>query len=82
MYKIRFNPTVPQVRLWDTADLDAPAVREELGRGFPWYEQATGRLEILNRIRLWRALTGDPTFDIEYWATRIANRPAAQRSQA
>ncbi|MFF7070424.1 phytanoyl-CoA dioxygenase family protein [Streptomyces pseudovenezuelae] len=82
MYKIRFNPTVPQVRLWDTADLDTPAVREELGRGFPWYEQATGRLEILNRIRLWRALTGDPTFDIEYWATRIANRPAAQRSQA
>ncbi|MEV7069489.1 phytanoyl-CoA dioxygenase family protein [Streptomyces sp. NPDC091972] len=82
MYKIRFNPTVPQVRLWDTADLDAPAVREELGRGFPWYEQATGRLELLNRVRLWRLLSDDPAFDIEYWAGRIENRPAAQRSQA
>ncbi|MFD5592270.1 phytanoyl-CoA dioxygenase family protein [Streptomyces griseorubiginosus] len=82
MYKIRFNPTVPQVRLWDTADLDAPAVREELGRYFPWYEQATARLEILNRVRLWRALSGDPHFDIEHWATRIDNRPAAQRSNA
>ncbi|WP_328745145.1 phytanoyl-CoA dioxygenase family protein [Streptomyces sp. NBC_00285] len=83
MYKIRFNPSVPQVRLWDTADLDTPAVREELAHGFPWYEQATGRLEILNRIKLWRSLSGDPGFDIDHWATRIANRPAAaQRSKA
>ncbi|MET8945236.1 phytanoyl-CoA dioxygenase family protein [Streptomyces sp. NPDC004542] len=76
MYKIRFNPTVPQVRLWDTADLDDPAVREELSRTFPWYEPATGRLEIHNRIGLWRSLTGDDTFDIDHWATRIGNRPA------
>ncbi|WSQ06808.1 phytanoyl-CoA dioxygenase family protein [Streptomyces sp. NBC_01231] len=81
MYKIRFNPTVPQVRLWDTADLNDPAVREELGRTFPWYEPATGRLEIHNRIRIWRSLSADPDFDIAYWATRIANRPA-QRSNA
>ena len=58
MFKIRFNPTVPQVRLWDTADLDDPAVAEELGSRFPWYEQATGRLEIYNRVTLWRALPG------------------------
>ncbi|OMI36310.1 phytanoyl-CoA dioxygenase family protein [Streptomyces sparsogenes] len=81
MYKIRFNPTVPQVRLWDTADLDSPAVGEELGRSFPWYEGATGRLEIHNRIKLWRVLTADPDFDLDYWATRITNRPA-QRSHA
>ncbi|MET9907714.1 phytanoyl-CoA dioxygenase family protein [Streptomyces sp. NPDC006476] len=80
MYKIRFNPTVPQVRLWDTADLDDPAVREELRRVFPWYEPATGRLEIHNRVRLWRSLTGDPGFDIDHWATRISNRPASRRS--
>ncbi|MEU6357552.1 phytanoyl-CoA dioxygenase family protein [Streptomyces sp. NPDC047072] len=78
MYKIRFNPTVPQVRLWDPADLEDPAVHEELSRRFPWYESATARLEIHNRILLWRALTGDDTFDIEYWATRIANRPATR----
>ncbi|MFC8428413.1 phytanoyl-CoA dioxygenase family protein [Streptomyces sp. NPDC057253] len=80
MYKIRFNPTVPQVRLWDTADLDGPAVREELSRTFPWCEQATARLEILNRVRLWRTLSGDPDFDIEHWATRIDNRPVQRRT--
>jgi hypothetical protein len=82
MYKIRFNPTVPQVRLWDTRDVDSPAVREELRRTFPWYEQATARLEIHNRILLWRSLTADPGFDIDHWATRISNRPAAPRSTA
>lgn len=76
MYKIRFNPTVPQVRLWDTGDLDSPAVLDELRRFFPWYEIATGRLEIHNRALLWRALTGDPDFDVDHWVTRISNRPA------
>ncbi|WP_326772712.1 phytanoyl-CoA dioxygenase family protein [Streptomyces sp. NBC_01445] len=76
MYKIRFNPTVPQVRLWDTTDLGGPAVREELTRAFPWYEPATGRIETYGRIKLWRTMTADPDFDIDYWATRIANRPA------
>ncbi|WP_431922855.1 phytanoyl-CoA dioxygenase family protein [Nonomuraea jabiensis] len=75
MFKIRFNPTVPQVRLWDTSDLDDPAVVAELDRRFPWYEQATGRLEVHNRVRMWRALTNDPSFDIEYWTTRVNNRP-------
>ncbi len=28
---------------------------------FPWYENATGRLEIYNRVLLWRALIGDDT---------------------
>jgi hypothetical protein len=75
MFKIRFNPTVPQVRLWDTGDLADPAVAAELGTYFPWYEYATSRLEIHNRVRLWRALTGDETFDIDYWVTRANNRP-------
>ncbi|MFJ9123907.1 phytanoyl-CoA dioxygenase family protein [Streptomyces sp. NPDC102340] len=75
MFKIRFNPTVPQVRLWDTSDLDDPAVGDELRHVFPWYEPATGRLEIHNRIRLWRALTGDDTFDLDHWVTRVSNRP-------
>ncbi|MEU2284529.1 phytanoyl-CoA dioxygenase family protein [Streptomyces sp. NPDC013178] len=76
MYKIRFNPTVPQVRLWDTSDLRDPAVTAELDTSFPWYEQATARLEIHNRVLLWRALTGDDSFDIDYWVTRVSNRPA------
>ncbi|EFL20298.1 phytanoyl-CoA dioxygenase (PhyH) superfamily protein [Streptomyces himastatinicus ATCC 53653] len=75
MFKIRLNPTVPQVRLWNTDDLGDPAVAEELRTRFPWYEQATGRLELHNRIRLWRALTGDPSFDLDHWVTRVTNRP-------
>jgi hypothetical protein len=75
MFKIRFNPTVRQVRLWNTDDLDDPAVAETLSTRFPWYEAATGRLEFYNRIRMWRALTGDDTFDIDYWMTRVSNRP-------
>src|SRR3954468_20809059 len=83
MFKIRFNPTVRQVRLWNTEDLYDDAVAAELNTSFPWYENATGRLEFYNRIKLWQALTGDDTFDPDYWVTRVSNRPrrvVAQRS--
>ncbi|MFJ3305210.1 phytanoyl-CoA dioxygenase family protein [Streptomyces sp. NPDC086549] len=75
MFKIRFNPTVRQRLLWDTSDLDDPQVVRELDVTFPWYEWATGRLERYNRILLWRELTGDDAFDIDYWVTRVSNRP-------
>ncbi|OZM77864.1 phytanoyl-CoA dioxygenase [Pseudonocardia sp. MH-G8] len=75
MFKIRFNPTVRQLKLWNTDDLDDTGVAAELGRLFPWYEHATGRLEIYNRVRLWQALIGDETYDPDYWVTRVTNRP-------
>jgi hypothetical protein len=75
MFKIRFNPTVRQVRLWNTEDLYDEAVAAELSTTFPWYESATGRLEIYNRVKLWQALSGDDTFDPDYWVTRVSNRP-------
>jgi hypothetical protein len=75
MFKIRFNPTVRQVRLWNLEDLYDDQVARELDQSFPWYENATGRLEKYNRIKLWQALTGDDTFDPEYWVTRVSNRP-------
>lgn len=75
MFKIRFNPTVRQLRLWNTDDLHDTAVYEKLNTRFPWYENATGRLEIVNRVKLWRALTGDDAFDLDYWLTRVNNRP-------
>ena len=75
MFEIRFNPTVRQLRLWNTDDLSEPAVHDELVTRFPWYENATGRLEMVNRVKLWRALTGDDAFDLDYWMTRVANRP-------
>ncbi len=95
MFKIRMNPSVPQVRQWDIATLpDAPAqrpiffvktsqpetVESILMTPEPWFEQDTGRLEFVNRIKLWRRLAGDPAFDADYWATRLENparRPSA-----
>jgi ectoine hydroxylase-related dioxygenase (phytanoyl-CoA dioxygenase family) len=75
MFKIRFNPTVRQLRLWNTDDLADPAVVAALRVQFPWYEGATGRLELYNRVKMWQALTGDDTFDPDYWVTRVTNRP-------
>jgi hypothetical protein len=76
MYKIRFNPTVKQRRWWDLADLDSPEVPRELNARQPWMENASGRLEIYNRVLLWRELTGDEGFDVDWWVTRVRNRPA------
>jgi hypothetical protein len=44
-----------------------------LTRPEPWFEADTGRLEYLNRIRLWRYLLGDERFDADYWLTRVEN---------
>lgn len=92
MFKIRMNPTVPQVRLWDTSDLPQEnpqrpiffvkhrppqdTVDAILTAPEPWFEQDTGRLEFINRAKLWRSLTGDAHRDVDYWLTRIENEPA------
>jgi hypothetical protein len=91
MYKIRLNPRVRQLRLWNTDDLPAeysshkPIFTREtnavediqtiLSRQEPWFEDAGGRLEIVNRVKLWRFLTGDNNFDVHYWLTRLENMP-------
>ena len=70
MFKLRLCPRRPQKRTWDTNDLGDPAVARTLQRDHGWYGHEV-RLEIVNRIRLWRHLTGDARFDIDYWLTRI-----------
>lgn len=89
MYKIRLNPRVRQLRLWNTDDLPAnynkPIFTREtnaiediqtiLGRQEPWFEDAGGRLEVVNRVKMWRFLTGDNNFDVHYWLTRLENMP-------
>ena len=89
MFKVRLNPTVRQLRLWNTDDLpeDAGAhqpifagenrddIQAILAKKEPWFEAAAGRLEIVNRVKLWRYLTGDETFDVHYWLTRLENQP-------
>lgn len=94
MYKLRLNPTVRQLRLWNTDDLDESTgahqpifagerrndVQAILARQEPWFEAGDGRLEIVNRTRLWRFLTGDGRFDVHYWLTRLENMPEARLS--
>ncbi len=90
MFKVRLNPQVRQLRLWNTDDLpedyadhleifagkgNLEDIQSILGRGEPWFENASGRLEIINRIKLWRFLTGDDNFDVHYWLTRLENMP-------
>jgi len=90
MFKVRLNPAVRQLRLWNTDDLTdedkkhqwifggAPKkddIQSNLGQQEPWFEWSDGRLEIINRAKLWRFLTGDDTFDVHYWLTRLENMP-------
>lgn len=91
MFKVRLNPSVPQVRLWNTEDLEEGYADHQelyagkghendiqtiLGKRHPWFEYASGRLEVVNRIKLWRFLTGDDNFDVHYWLTRLENMPS------
>ena len=91
MFKIRLCPTERQKRLWDTSDLtedvkeQAPIfwtgthqpnpIHKILMTPERWFEADTGRLEFINRIRLWRYLLGDESVDVDYWMTRIENEP-------
>ena len=91
MFKLRLNPAERQLRLWNTDDLDESyrahqeifterrgqkSIQDILSQREPWFEAASGRLEIVNRIKLWRFLTGDDGFDVHYWLTRLENMPA------
>ncbi len=93
MYKIRLNPTRPQVRLWDAADLDAVQNRsndhifatfdpERLGMTLRtrerWMGEQDYRLELIARTRLWRYLTGSPEFDLDWYHTRVEDRAELQ----
>jgi hypothetical protein len=73
MLKLRLNPAGPQRLLWDTRDLADPAIPGVLGSPEPWHGNEA-RLEVVNRIKLWRHLTGDARFDVDYWLTRLENQ--------
>jgi hypothetical protein len=89
MYKIRLNPRQPQVRLWNTEDLEAvhnapddhtfahmrtDSVGHVLRAMQPWQQGHEARYELLQRARLWRYLTDDPAYDVDYYLTRIESR--------
>ncbi|HSG91242.1 MAG TPA: phytanoyl-CoA dioxygenase family protein [Pseudomonadales bacterium] len=60
---------------WRRSPEDPEHVHAILARQEPWYENDTGRLELLARARLWRAMLGDAHADVDYWLTRVENRP-------
>ena len=74
MFKLRLNSTVRQQRLWDTRDLADGEVHQSLNANHWWYG-SDSRVEIINRIKLWRLMTGDPTWDSALWMGRIENDP-------
>ena len=37
----------------------------------PWFEADTERLEFISRVRFWRRLLGDDSFDADYWVGRL-----------
>lgn len=75
MFKLRLNPTVKQMLLWNTDDLEDPEILKILGKPLPWHGQIY-RVEEMNRIRLWRSLTDQQEFDLKgYYWSRIMNQP-------
>ncbi|MDA1192259.1 MAG: phytanoyl-CoA dioxygenase family protein, partial [Candidatus Poribacteria bacterium] len=74
MFKLRLNPTVRQKLLWNTDDLNDGEVSGIMGANHRWYGNEV-RIETVNRIRQWRFLVGDETFDAHYWMSRIENMP-------
>ncbi len=92
MYKIRLNPQIPQVRLWNTDDFDAvhndardhtfahmrsDSVANTLRTMLPWQKGHELRYEQMERARLWRYLSGDEAFDVDFYHTRMEARSRA-----
>jgi hypothetical protein len=86
MFKIRINPGQSQTAQFDLSTLvpqtaqrpifyvkgpQPHSVEAILMTPEPWHENDTGRLEFINRIKLWRYITGDDTYDADYWMTRL-----------
>lgn len=74
MFKLRVNPTVRQLKLWNTQDINDPEIHQILGRAQGWMGNEW-RIEMINRIKFWRYITGNETFDLSLWAGRIENMP-------
>jgi hypothetical protein len=74
MFKLRLQPTFRQTRLYDQRAGEQEAISAALTAGEPWMG-TDQRLEIIQRIRLWRLLCGDPGFDCAHWLGRLENDP-------
>lgn len=91
MHKVRLNPSTSQVRRWNLDDLDElqnppsdhvfarmmpDSVAQVLRTMHPWMGITDYRNEQVQRALLWRYLTGDDTYDVDHYLTRLAGRAA------
>lgn len=89
MHKTRLNPRVSQQRRWNLEDLESfqndvsdhifatmrfDSVANVLRKMQPWQLGHEARMELVQRARLWRYLTGDSTYDVDYYLTRFEQR--------
>ncbi len=75
MYKLRLNPSGPQIRNFDTSDLDDSEIATILSTNHGW-EGNEHRYEVMRRVRLWRFVSAQPNFDIgERFLRRIEYQP-------
>lgn len=95
MHKYRFNPTTPQVRHWDLSDFTDihndpvdhmfATMRDDTAATMfrfrhKWMTISASRIETVQRARLWRYLTGDETYDVDYYLGRIERRDPLART--
>lgn len=70
MFKLVANPSQPQHRMWDTTDIDDPAVLEILKTtNHRWYGEEM-MFELVHRAELWKYLRGNDR-DTTYMLRRI-----------
>ena len=70
MYKLRLNPTRPQVRNFDTSDIEDPEIGKILSMSHGW-EGNDMRYELMKRVQLWRYVSGQPDYDVGYHFMRL-----------
>lgn len=66
MFKLRLRPRVEQRNLFNTDDVDDPEVRNILYRGYQPWQGNEGRLDHMNRARLWRYVVGNDSVDVSF----------------
>ena len=75
MYKLRLNPTKPQVRNFDTSDIDDPEIGRILNTHHGW-EGNDHRYELMKRVELWRYVSDQPDYDVgEHFLRRREYQP-------
>ena len=75
MYKLRLNPTQPQIGLFNTSDLNHPSIASILDTNHGW-EGNEHRYELMQRIKLWRFISNQRNYDIgERFMRRIEYNP-------